>query len=163
MFPFICLYIVIFLLSLVETSQHDLIKKRRIGVLGLLVVFLFIGLRTEKVGADTYPYVSFFHDSKFYYLGEKTDIGFELIGRFLHLFGSSTEYFIFFSSAIMCYGLFFLIYKYSKNINCALLFLCLVGTSSINLFMYMCMVRQCCALTFFFLSMYYLNEYGRKK
>lgn len=162
-FPFICLYIIIFLLSLAEIFQHDVVKKRQIGIFGLLVVFLFIGLRTEKVGADTSPYVSFFHDSRFYYLGEKTDIGFELIGRFLHLFGSSTEYFIFFSSAIMCYGLFFLIYKYSRNINFALLLFCLVGTSSINLFLYLSMVRQGCALTFFFLSMYYLHEYGRKK
>lgn len=163
MIPFIYLYIIIFLLSLFETFQHKTIYKRQIGILGFIIVFLFIGLRSENVGTDTSPYVNFFHDPKFYYVGDKTDLGFEFIGRFLHLFGSSTEYFIFFSSAIMCYGLFFLIYKYSKNINFALLLFCLVGTSAINLFTYMCMVRQCCALTFFFLSMYYLYEYGRKK
>lgn len=163
MTPFIYLYVIILFLALIESFQRNSNRKKRIGLFGFLIIFLFIGLRSETVGTDTMTYVDFFHDSKFYYIGEKTDIGFELIGRFLHLFGSSTEYFIFFSSAIMCYGLFFLIYKYSKNINFALLLFCLVGTSSINLFTYMCIVRQCCALTFLFLSMYYFYEYGKKK
>lgn len=163
MTPFIYLYIIIFLLSLFEAFQHKAIYKRRIGILGLLIVFLFIGLRTEDVGTDTSPYVSFFHDPKFYYVGNRTDLGFEFIGRLLHIFGSSTEYFLFFSSAITCFGLFLLIYKYSKNINFALLLFCLVGTSSIHLFTYLCMIRQCCALTFFFLAMYYLFEYGISK
>lgn len=163
MLPFIFLYITIFLLFIIELYQHDNAIKKRIGLLGLVIVFLFIGLRSKNVGTDTIAYVDFFHSSNFYYGGNKTDIGFELIGRFLHLFGSSTEFFIFFSSAIMCFGLFFIIYKYSKNVNFALLLFCFVGTSSINLFHYMCMVRQCCALTFFFLSMYFLFEYGKKK
>ena len=163
MFPFISLYIIIFLLSVIEQHQHNITKKKRVGIIGLSLVFLFIGLRSKNVGTDTQTYVNFFHDSNFFYNGGKTDLGFEYIGRFLHLFGNSTEYFIFFSSAIMCFGLFFLIYKYSKNVDFALLLFCLVGTSSINLFHYMCMVRQCCALTFFFLSMYYLFEYGKFK
>ena len=163
MFPFIILYITIFLLSIIESCQHDNKKKRKIGILGLIIVLLFIGLRSKDVGTDTFLYVDFFHDPQFYYYGEKTDLGFEYIGRILHLFGTSTEYFIFTSSCIMCFGLFFLVYKYARNINFSLLLFCLVGTSSINLFHYMCMVRQCCALTFFFLAMYYLFEYGKSK
>lgn len=163
MFPFILLYIAIFVLSIVESRQRNGIKKKRVGILGLVIVFLFIALRSKEVGTDTITYVDFFHDSHFFYHGAKTDLGFEYIGRFLHLFGSSTEYFIFFSSAIMCFGLFFLIYKYAKNINFALLLFCLVGTSSINLFLYMSMIRQGCALTFFFFSMYFLYEYGKSK
>ena len=116
MFPFILLYIAIFVLSIVESRQRNGIKKKRVGILGLVIVFLFIALRSKEVGTDTITYVDFFHDSHFFYHGAKTDLGFEYIGRFLHLFGSSTEYFIFFSSAIMCFGLFFLIYKYAKNI-----------------------------------------------
>lgn len=163
MFPFISLYIIIFLLSVIEQHQHNITKKKRVGIIGLSLVFLFIGLRSKNVGTDTQTYVNFFHDSNFFYNGGKTDLGFEYIGRFLHLFGNSTEYFIFFSSAIMCFGLFFLIYKYSRNVNFALLLFCLVGTSSINLFLYMSMVRQACALTFFFVSMYYLFEFGKSK
>ena len=163
MFPFIALYIIIFLLSVIEQRQHNNINKKRVGILGLTLVALFIALRSKDVGTDTITYVNFFHDSDFFYNGSKTDLGFEYIGRFLHLFGNSTEYFIFFSSAIMCFGLFFLIYKYSRNVNFALLLFCLVGTSSINLFLYMSMVRQACALTFFFVSMYYLFEFGKSK
>lgn len=163
MLPFFYIYIAIIFLSIIEARQQSLKKKRQIGILGFAIVFLFIGLRSQYVGTDTIAYVDFFHDPKFFYRGEETDIGFEYIGRFLHVFGSSTEYFIFFSSAIMCFGVFFIINKYSKNINFALLLFCLVGTSSINLFLYMSMVRQACALTFFFLSMYFLFEYGRRK
>ncbi len=159
MTPFFYLYFAIFILSLIESRYN----KKYIKWLGLIIVFLFIGLRSKNVGADTIAYVDFFHSPIFYYGGNKTDVGFEYIGRILHLFGSSTEYFIFFSSAIMCFGLFFLIYKYLKNVNFALLLFCLVGTSSINLFLYMSMVRQACALTFFFISMYYLFEYGKSK
>lgn len=161
--PFIYLYITIFILFIAESRQRNVIKKNSVGILGLVIVFLFIALRSKEVGTDTITYVDFFHNPNFFYHGNKTDIGFEYIGRFLHLFGSSTEYFIFFSSAVMCFGLFFLIYKYAKNINFTLLLFCLVGTSSINLFHYMCMVRQCCALTFFFFAMYYLFEYGTRK
>jgi len=163
MHPFIYLYITIFILFNVESRQRNIIKKKRVGILGLVIVFLFIALRSKEVGTDTITYVDFFHNPNFFYHGNKTDIGFEYIGRFLHLFGSTTEYFIFFSSAIMCIGLFFLIYKYAENINFALLLFCLVGTSSINLFLYMSMIRQGCALTFFFFAMYYLFEYGKRK
>ena len=161
--PFIWLYITIGLLFLIEYYIHGAVKKKIVGVFGLIIVFLFIGLRDKYVGTDTIAYVDFFHDPNFYYKGDQTDIFFEYIGRFLHIFGNSAEYYIFIISAIMCFGLFFLIYKYSKNINFALLLFCLVGTSSINLFSYMSMVRQGCALTFFFISMYFLFEYGKKK
>lgn len=163
MSPFIFLYITVFLLFVIETHMTNDGKRKRIGVTGLIIVFLFIALRSKDVGTDTSTYVDFFHNSNFLYNGEKTDIGFEYIGRFLHLFGSSAEYFILFSSAIMYAGIFFLIYKYARIINLALLLFCLVGTSSIYLFLYMSMIRQACALTFFFISMYYLFEYGKRE
>lgn len=160
MLPFILLYITIFLLFIVESCQHDNVRKKKIGLLGFVIVLLFIGLRSKDVGTDTINYVDFFHEPNFFYHGVKTDLGFEYIGRLLHLFGTSTEYFIFSSSCIMCLGLFFIIYKFARYVNFSLLLFCLVGTSSINLFHYMCMVRQCCALTFFFFAIYYLFEYG---
>lgn len=163
MSPFIFLYITLFLLFVIETHITNNRKKKKIGILGLIIIFLFIGLRSKDVGTDTKTYLYFFHDANFLYNGEETDLGFEYIGRFLHLFGSSDEYFIFFSSTIMCTGLFFFIYKYARSINFTLLLFCLVGTSSIYLFLYMSMVRQACALTFFFIAMFYLFEYGKSK
>lgn len=163
MYPFFYLYITIFLLFVVESRLSDPKKKRRVGVMGLVIVFLFIGLRAENVGTDTPAYVGFFHDPNFYLLGEPTDIMFSYIGRFLHLFNDSTEYFLLTSSFVMCFGLFFLIYKLCDNINFGLLLFCIVGTSSINLFMYMCMVRQCCALTFFFIAAYLFFKYGKAR
>ncbi len=163
MYPFIYLYITIFLLFVIESRQHDPRKKKRIGILGLVTVFLFIGLRAENVGTDTPAYVGFFHDPNFYLLGAPTDLGFSYIGRFLHIFNGSTEYFLLTSSFVMCFGLFFLIYKLCGNINFGLLLFCLVGTSSINLFLYMSMVRQACALTFFFIAAYLFFKYGKAR
>ena len=163
MFPFYILYIAIFLCFLIEKYVHKLKKKRVVALWGFSILFLFIGLRAESVGADTTAYVSFFHDRNFWYGGEPTDIAFEWIGRLLHLFNDTTGYFIFMSSAIMCIGIFFIIYKLSENKNLSLLLFCLVGTSSIFLFLYMSMIRQACALTFYFFAIYLLFTYRKKQ
>ena len=159
MIPFIYLYTALTILAIIENRY----KRKFVQWVGFIATFLFIGLRSENVGTDTIAYVDFFQSPNFYYLGDKTDIGFEYIGRALHMLGSSSEFFIFSISAIMCFGLFFIIYKYAKNNNFSLLLFCLVGTSSINLFLYMSMIRQGCALSFFFLSMYLWFEYGKEK
>ncbi len=163
MYPFFYLYITIFLLFVVESRLSDPKKKRRVGVMGLVIVFLFIGLRSENVGTDTPAYVGFFHDPNFHLLGEPTDFMFSCLGRFFHLFNDTTEYFLLASSFVMCFGLFFLIYKLCGNVNFGLLLFCLVGTSSINLFLYMSMMRQACALTFFFIAAYLFFTYGKAK
>lgn len=38
MFPFISLYIIIFLLSVIEQHQHNIIKKKRVGIIGLSLI-----------------------------------------------------------------------------------------------------------------------------
>lgn len=121
-------------------------------------IIAFIALRDSSVGADTYNYVRFFNDPNFYYTGDKTDVGFEQIGRLLRIFGKSDEYFIFFISLFYSAGLSFIIYKVSENKALSWLLFAVSGTSSINLFLWLSMVRQCCALTFFFFAVYILFE-----
>ena len=93
MYPFFYLYITIFLLFVVESRLSDPKKKRRVGVMGLVIVFVFIGLRFENVGTDTPAYVGFFHDPTFHLLGEPTDFMCSCLGRFFYWSNAPTEYF----------------------------------------------------------------------
>lgn len=67
MSPFIFLYITLFLLFVIETHITNNRKKKKIGILGLIIIFLFIGLRSKDVGTDTKTYLYFFHDANFLY------------------------------------------------------------------------------------------------
>ena len=126
-----------------------------------LVVFLFIATRDESVGSDTIAYVDFFHDIDFYYMGDKTDFLFELHGRFLRLFQLSDHVFVFIMSLIYCSGLFFLIWKTSKYRMLSLFLFMIIGSQTIFLFDYLCLMRQCVALSYFFFSIYFLFESDR--
>lgn len=128
-----------------------------------VLIGLFICTRDATVGADTQSYVDFYNNPLFYYVGEKTDILFELIGRFLHFIYVNDQFFIFAISLFYCLGLFFIINKTSKNKTYSILLFVISGTSSITLFLYLSMIRQCTAMTFYFFSLYFLFVSASRK
>lgn len=179
--PYIYLYTIVLVLFLISMycvkfiyndSQNDNLikiltirKKERIldvycfAILAV-IVFLFIATRSESVGTDTTNYVAFFKDPAFFYNGEKTDILFELYGRILRgLIGSGKEGFIFISALLSFIGPIFLILKTSKQRTYSLLLFMIMGTSSIFFFLYLSMIRQCIAITYFLFAVYYLFQH----
>ncbi|AGB29388.1 hypothetical protein Prede_2115 [Prevotella dentalis DSM 3688] len=138
--------------------------ENRVFWLYALLVFLFIGTRDALVGTDTISYVYFFRSPNFHYQGAATDPAFEFIGRFLRDLSTDDKFFIFADSLISCYGLFYLITKTSLNKLYALLLFLMAGTASITLFLYMSMMRQCTAMSFYFVSSYlFFSNTARKK
>lgn len=121
-------------------------------------VALFIATRLETVGTDTISYVRFFKNPDFLYLGKKTDIMFELFGRFVHCIWDKKGFFIFVSGIFSFFGIFWLIQKISYNRVLSLTIFCITGTVFNTLFLYLSMIRQATAITFYLIATYLLFE-----
>lgn len=128
-----------------------------------LIIGLFICTRDVSVGTDTQTYVAFYNDPMFWYAGDKTDPLFEAIGRLLHSIYVNDQFFIFALSFFYSLGLFFIINKTSKNKTYSTVLFLISGTSSITLFLYLSMMRQCTAMSFYFFSLYFLFVANVKK
>lgn len=152
--PYLYYYLFMFIVAILSLTFKSERNNRILFYITALVVWLFISLRGKYVGTDTIAYVDFFHDSDFHYRGEPTDVMFEFIARILHFFGSSTEYFIFVISTIYFYGIYFIVDKLSSNKALSFVLFSILGTTFINLFLYMFLIRQCTSLTFFFIAAY---------
>lgn len=125
-------------------------------------VTLFIATRLETVGTDTISYVRFFKNPDFLYLGKKTDIMFELFGRIVHYIWDAKGFFIFVSGIFCFFGIFWLIQKVSYNRVLSLTLFCITGTVFNTLFLYLSMVRQATAITFYLIGTYLLfDKYAR--
>lgn len=129
-------------------------------ILCLIVVLCFISFRGEYVGNDTHSYVLFYEDSSFYYNGDKTDLGFEFIGRFLHVLCADKCFFIFVSGILSFGGFAFLLYKTSPHIIISLFLFTIMGTSFHCYFfpMYLSAIRQTISLSFLFFAMFFLFQ-----
>lgn len=160
--PYIYLYVAftaVFLLSLVCS---DVKNNKKVFYCLAFVILLFVGFRDEYVGADTIVYVDFFHDKNFYIQNEKTDLFFEIIGRFLHFINDTTPFFIFSTSLLGLWGVFWMIHKLSYNKVLSMFLFLTSGTAMVTFFLYFCMIRQCIAATFFIIAVYMLFESKRK-
>ena len=94
-----------------------------------IIVLLFIATRDVTVGTDTATYVAFFKHPSFLYHEEKTDLFFEYYGRVLRLLiGKSQQGFIFISALIAYFGVFFIIWKTSKQKMYSLFLFMIMGT-----------------------------------
>lgn len=132
-------------------------------ILYAVIVGMFICTRKVTVGTDTQTYVAFYNDPLFYYAGDKTDPLFELIGRLLHSIYVNDQFFIFTLSLLYCLGLYFIINNTSKNKTYSIVLFLISGTSSITLFLYLSMMRQCTAMSFYFFSLFFLFVANVKK
>lgn len=158
-------YILLFLLLLMLVWID---KGRNSGGLFLwtvLGVFLVLALRNQNVGTDTETYLACWRHSQFYYGGAPTDIGFEALLRFLHLFNSSNPYFFVCIAVIMMIGVVYFVQKNSKYRVDSMLFFCMCGTVFIFFLLYLNAMRQCVAMTFFLIgiSLYFEENRTKKK
>lgn len=168
--PYIVLYsflIISHYIFFLGKGKNVLLPQRQDNVLFYIysiVILLFIATRDISVGTDTETYVFFFHDPQFYYNGARTDIFFELLGRFLILFDKSAEFFIFATSTICFIGIFHIVDKLSKCKSYSILLFAIVGSFSIFLFSYLSMIRQGIAMTYFLVAVYsFFSGYRTKK
>lgn len=158
-------YIILFLFLLGLVWMDKGRNRPRIFVWAVLAVFLVLALRNQNVGTDTATYVACWNHSKFYYGGAPTDIGFEALLRFLHMFDTSKPYFLVCIAIVMMVGVVYFVKKNSKYCVDSMLFFCMGGTVFIFFLLYLNAMRQCVAMTFFLigLSMYFEEGRTRKK
>lgn len=125
---------------------------KRIYIFCSILVTFLLATRTETVGTDTIVYVSFFHTHNFYYNGAPTDVMFEVLGRFFHIFNGTGEWFIFCTGVFSLIGVFYLINKTAKIKSLSLSLFVLAGSTFIFYQTYFGAIRQCCALSFYFIA-----------
>lgn len=108
MMPYVYIYSFLFVLVVLMLVLKRDTQRLYIFYAAVFILALFVSFRDVSVGTDTQTYVNFFHNSEFKYAGERTDFLFEQLGRFLHLFGSSSEYFIFTTGLLSLFGVIIL-------------------------------------------------------
>lgn len=131
------------------------------GNIIFLVLVFFISLRTKYTGVDTPYYVDFFHNSNFIYLGSKTDPLFELFARFIHFFSSDERVFIAVVGFVSLFGVYLLISRISMNKSVSWMLFTISGTTYIYMFLYLFLMRQVCAITFFLMAVLYFFQEER--
>lgn len=156
-------YIVLFLFLLVLVLMDRGRNRSEIFAWATLGVFLVLALRNQNVGTDTEAYLACWKHSKFYYGGAPTDIGFEALLRFLHLFCSSKPYFLVCVAIVMMVGVVYFVKKNSKYCVDSMLFFCMGGTVFIFFLLYLNAMRQCVAMTFFLIGLSLYFEEGRTR
>lgn len=124
-----------------------------------IAVFLFIGIRHYTVGTDTAHYMDFFLHPEMGFGGGETDFGFDIVVNILHLFFNTYPPFNLVVTAIYLYGLFFLIRKDCKYPMIGLFIFVIVGTAESFFHQYMNIIRQCMALSFYFIALHYFNRF----
>jgi len=124
-----------------------------------MAVFLFIGLRNYTVGTDTTHYMDFFLHPEMGFGGGETDFGFDILVNILHIFFTTYAPFNFVITAIYMYGLFFLIRKDCRYPMIGLFIFIIIGTAESFFHQYMNIIRQCTALSFYFIALHYLNRF----
>jgi len=123
-----------------------------------IILTLYVATRRGSVGTDTQSYIDFFNHSHFYYNGAPTDIGFEMLGRILHVISSNGNFFICVCGLISMMSIYILIDRLSKDKVLSVFMFCCVATVFNFFFLYLSMVRQSVSLTFLFMSFYLLFE-----
>ncbi len=160
MTPYILLFIAVILLMWWDKGRN---LPRSFG-LSSFFVFLIFALRNQNVGSDTEKYVQCWNNPNFYYTGEPTDIGFETLLRFFHIFGSSNIYFIIFIAVVTLIGLYYFINKNSQYRVDSIFFFCTAGTVFIFMLVYICAVRQAVAMSFYLIGLtLYFDAKATKK
>ena len=160
MTPYIVLFIAVILLMWWDRGRN---LPKSFG-LSAFFVFLIFALRNKNVGSDTENYVKCWNDAHFYYTGEPTDIGFETLLRFFHIFGSSNIYFFIFIAVVTLAGLYYFINKNSKYRVDSIFFFCTAGTVFIFMLAYICAVRQAVAMSFYLFGLtLYFDETATRK
>ncbi len=124
-----------------------------------IAVFLFIGIRNYTVGTDTPHYMDFFLHPEMGFGGGETDFGFDIVVNILHIFFSTYAPFNLVVTAIYLYGLFFLIRKDCKYPMIGLFIFVIIGTAESFFHQYMNIIRQCMALSFYFIALHYFNRF----
>lgn len=124
-----------------------------------VAVFLFVGLRNYTVGTDTSHYMDFFLHPEMGYGGGDTDFGFDVLVNVLHIFLTTYAPFNIVISAIYLFGLFFLMKKDCRFPMTALFLFVFVGTAECFFHQYMNIIRQCTAMSFYFIALHYFNRY----
>ena len=161
MIAYIILFVCLLFLVYIDKGSN----RKKVFVISGTLVFLILALRNENVGTDTITYVNCWNSPNYYYNGLPTDIGFEMILRFLHSFDNSNEYFIVCTSAIMMYGVLYFINKSSNFRADSLLFFSTAGTVFVFFLLYLAAMRQCIAMAFVLIGLcnYFDNYNSRKK
>lgn len=124
-----------------------------------IAVFLFIGLRNYTVGTDTAHYMDFFLHPEMGFGGGETDFGFDIVVNILHVFINTYPPFNLVVTAIYLFGLFFLIRKDCKYPMIGLFIFVIIGTAESFFHQYMNIIRQCMALSFYFIALHYFNRF----
>ena len=156
-------YIILFLFLLLLVGIDKGQNKQKLFWWAALGVFLVLALRNQKVGTDTVNYVACWNNSHFYYGENSTDIGFEALLRFLHIFNSSNPYFFVCIAVIMLIGIVYFVEKNSKFRIDSMLFFCIGGTVFIFFLLYLSAMRQSVAMTFYLIGLSLYFEEGRTK
>ena len=147
-------------------------RKRSLNVILFLglIVSIFIGLRSSKVGKDTIIYIKHFYNAKSGKYLDKFEPGFSYLIYFISKYTNSFSFFFFIIATLitLCYLLFFdKIYTKTFNLNSStfgryIIFYTIVLFSSWYYALTTNGIRQGVSLVFLYISMYYLYYENRK-
>lgn len=159
-------YIILFICLLILVLLDGKCKQSTLRI-PLLFVAIFIialpALRCSTSSADTLSYIYHFQYPDRGYNGEKTEPLYELFVRLLGVVSKDWRFFITAETIVAILPVFFLIYKYSKNLSFSLYLFTTFGPVIFFYLMYFGNIRQTVSLGFICLSQYYLMQknYGK--